>query len=122
MLNFTKIKIISIYVIFILISSFAFLNIFSSENYFLKKKVNLGLDLQGGSYLLLEIDTKPLLKERLQDKVVEIKKFLKKNDFKFNSFLIKDNSISFNLENNNQKKFENLFFSTKNNSINLYID
>ena len=122
MLNFTKIKIISIYVIFILISSFAFLNIFSSENYFLKKKVNLGLDLQGGSYLLLEIDTKPLIKERLQDKVVEIKKFLKKNDFKFNSFLIKDNSISFNLENNNQKKFENLFFSTKNNSINLYID
>ena len=122
MLNFTKIKIISIYVIFILISSFAFLNIFSNENYFLKKKVNLGLDLQGGSYLLLEIDTKPLLKERLQDKVVEIKKFLKKNDFKFNSFLIKDNSISFNLENNNQKKFENLFFSTKNNSINLYID
>ena len=122
MLNFTKIKIISIYVIFILISSFAFLNIFSSENYFFKKKVNLGLDLQGGSYLLLEIDTKPLLKERLQDKVVEIKKFLKKNDFKFNSFLIKDNSISFNLENNNQKKFENLFFSTKNNSINLYID
>ena len=84
--------------------------------------MNLGLDLQGGSYLLLEIDTKPLLKERLQDKVVEIKKFLKKNDFKFNSFLIKDNSISFNLENNNQKKFENLFFSTKNNSINLYID
>ena len=122
MLNFTKIKIISIYVIFILISSFAFLNIFSSENYFLKKKVNLGLDLQGGSYLLLEIDTKPLLKERLQDKVVEIKKFLKKNDFKINFFLIKNNSISFNLENNNQKKFENLFFSTKNNSINLYID
>ena len=122
MLNFTKIKIISIYVIFILISSFAFLNIFSSENYFLKKKVNLGLDLQGGSYLLLEIDTKPLLKERLQDKVVEIKKFLKKNNFKFNSFLIKDNTISFNLENNNQKKFKNLFFSTKNNSINLYID
>ncbi len=122
MLNFTKIKIISIYAIFILISSFAFLNFFSSENFIFKKKVNLGLDLQGGSYLLLEIDTQPLLKERLQDKVVEIKKFLKKNDLKFDSFLIKDNSISFNLGDNNQKKFENLFFSTKNNSINLYID
>ena len=42
----------------------------------LLKKVNLGLDLQGGSYLLLEIDTKPLLKERLQEKIIPLKKFL----------------------------------------------
>ena len=78
MLNFTKIKIISIYFILLLLTSFASLNLFSDKNLVIKKKVNLGLDLQGGSYLLLEIDTKPLIKERLQDKVVEIKKFLKK--------------------------------------------
>ena len=122
MLNFTKIKIILIYFIFLFLSTFAFLNFFSNENLFLKKKVNLGLDLQGGSYLLLEIDTQPLIKERLQDKVVEIKKFLKKNDFKYNSFVIKDDSINFKIENNNEKKFKNLFFSTKNNTINQYID
>tara|TARA_A100001011_G_scaffold310441_1_gene327071 strand:+ start:1470 stop:3017 length:1548 start_codon:yes stop_codon:yes gene_type:complete len=121
-LNFTKIKIILIYFIFLLLSSFAFLNIFSDENLPLQKRVNLGLDLQGGSYLLLEIDTKPLIKERLQDKVVEIKKFLKKNDFKYNSFQVKDDSINFIIENDSEKKFQNLFFSTKNNMINQYID
>ena len=121
MLNFTNIKIISIYVIFILLSSFAFLNILSNDSFFLKKKVNLGLDLQGGSYLLLEIDTKPLLRERLQDKVIQIKKFLKNNDFEYNSFSVNDNSINFKIE-NDDKRFENLFFSTKNNSINMYID
>ena len=122
MLNFTKIKIVSIYFIFILLSFFALLNIIQDNNLPLNKKVNLGLDLQGGSYLLLEIDTKPLIKERLQDKVVEIKKFLKENNLEYNSFKIKDDSINFKIENNNEKKFENLFFSKKNNSINQYID
>ena len=122
MLNFTKIKIISIYLIFIFLSSFAFLNIFSDENSLLNKKVNLGLDLQGGSYLLLEIDTKPLIKERLQDKVVELKKFLKKNNFNYSSFEIFDDSISFKIENDDEKKFQNLFFLKNNNTINQYID
>ena len=122
MLNFTKIKIIIIYFILLLLTSFASLNLFSDENSIIKKKVNLGLDLQGGSYLLLEIDTKPLIKERLQDKVVEIKKFLKKNNFNYNSFKISEDKINFVIENNNQKKFQNLFFSTKDNSINQYID
>ena len=122
MLNFTKIKTISIYLIFLFLSFFAFLNIFSEDILPFKKKVNLGLDLQGGSYLLLEIDTKPLVKERLQDKVVEIKKFLKNNNFDYNSFKIKDDTINFNIENDNEKKFQNLFFSKKNNSINQYID
>ena len=122
MLNFTKIKIISIYFIFLLLSSFAFLNIFSDEVSPLKKKVNLGLDLQGGSYLLLEIDTKPLIKERLQDKVVEIKKYLKKNSFNYDSFKITENSINFIIKNDSDKRFKNLFFLTKNNIINPYID
>ena len=112
MLNFTKIKIIIIYFIFLFLTSFAALNFFSEDNLPLKK-VNLGLDLQGGSYLLLEIDTSPLIRERLQDKVVEIKKFLKKNDFDYNSFKIKEDSINFNIKNNNEKKFQSLFFSKK---------
>ena len=39
---------------------FSFTNfIDNQDNLFFSKKVNLGLDLQGGSYLLLEIDIKP---------------------------------------------------------------
>ena len=122
MLNFTKIKIILIYFILLTLSSFAFLNILSDNNSFLKKKINLGLDLQGGSYLLLEIDTKPLIKERLQDKVIQIKKYLKKNNFIYNSFKIEDEVIKFKIENDEEKKFKNLFFSTNNNPVNQYID
>ena len=107
MLNFTKLKIITIYFILLLLISFAALNLIYDKNPILKKKVNLGLDLQGGSYLLLEIDTQPLIKERLQDKVVEIKKFLKKNNFEYNSFKINDNFINFNIENDTNKKFQN---------------
>ncbi len=122
MLNFTKIKIISIYFIFLFLASFAFLNI-SSETFLpVKKKVNLGLDLQGGSYLLLEIDTKPLIRERLQDKVVEIKKYLKKNNFNYNSFTISDTEIKFIINNDEEKRFQNLFFEKKNNTVNQYID
>ena len=45
---------------------FAIPSIIYSENpsnWFLNNKVNLGLDLQGGSYLLLEVETDVLLKE-----------------------------------------------------------
>ena len=79
MLNFSKTKVIFIYLVFFLISIFTILNFIDFDNNFFKKKVNLGLDLQGGSYLLLEIDTEPLINERLQSKVIPIKKFLNKN-------------------------------------------
>ena len=74
MLNFSKTKIIFIYLVFLLISLFAILNFTEIDKPFLKKKVNLGLDLQGGSYLLLEIDSSQLEKKALQSKVVPIKK------------------------------------------------
>ena len=44
MLNFTKIKIIIIYFILFLLTSFASLNLFYDENPILKKKVNLEFD------------------------------------------------------------------------------
>ena len=74
MLNFSKINIFFIYFIFVLISVFSVLNFQNKDNILINKKVNLGLDLQGGSYLLLEIDTEPLIKERIQSK-----EFLSKN-------------------------------------------
>ena len=48
------------------------------KNPLINKKVNLGLDLQGGSYLLLEIDSDPLIKEKIQSKVIPIKKVIKR--------------------------------------------
>ena len=56
MLYFSKLKIIFILFITLIFIFFASSNIFKIDNNLFKKKINLGLDLQGGSYLLLEID------------------------------------------------------------------
>ena len=108
MLSFTKIKVLSIYLILILTIFFASLNF--ENNNLLNKKVNLGLDLQGGSYILLEIDTKPLVNQKLQTKVIAIKKLLNKNEINFKSFTISSDNISLTINKKKQDKFKNLFF------------
>ena len=37
-----------------------------SDNWFLNNKINLGLDLQGGSYLLLQVESDVLINEELE--------------------------------------------------------
>ena len=74
MLNFSKINIFLIYVIFFLVSFFSVLNIQNKDNLIIDKKVNLGLDLQGGSYLLLEINSDSLIEEKIQSKIIPIKR------------------------------------------------
>ncbi len=39
----------------------------NSNNWFFDNKINLGLDLQGGSYLLLEVQTEVLMQEELNN-------------------------------------------------------
>jgi len=120
-LNFSKTKIISIYLLLIIIGFFSFLN-FQGEKKFLNKQVNLGLDLQGGSYLLLEIDTKKLIQERIQNKVVPIKKILREQNIEYTNFLISETDVSFDFNKGNLEKFKSLFFLKKSeNSINPFI-
>ncbi len=120
MLNFTKIKVFSIYIILLIAIFFTSLNF--KNNNFLDKKVNLGLDLQGGSYILLEIDTSPLINQKLQAKVIPIKKFLNKNKIQFKNFLILKNTISFDVEQDQYSKLKNLFFAKqKENVVNTFI-
>ena len=78
MLNFSKINVVIIYFIFIFLAFFSILNFQNSKNSLINKKINLGLDLQGGSYLLLEINSDPLVKEKIQSKVIPLKQLLKK--------------------------------------------
>ena len=120
MLNFSKINIFLIYFIFLLISFFSVLNFQNPEDAFIDKKVNLGLDLQGGSYLLLEINSDPLVKEKIQSKVITLKKLLKENNLNYSNFVINDKDLTFKL--NDIEKFKLLFFSKKDNFLNPYID
>ena len=121
MLNFSKIKIILIYISFLLISFFCYSNFSDSDNVILKKKINLGLDLQGGSYLLLEVDSTPLQKRRIQSKVIPLKKKLLENKIKFTNFKIQDNKIVLNILENDKEKFENFFSDKNNNDINVFL-
>ena len=76
MLNFSKINVLIIYLLFLVIAAFSILNFQNENNQFIKKKINLGLDLQGGSYLLLEVDTKPMINRKIQSLVLPLKKKL----------------------------------------------
>ena len=78
MLNFSKINIIFIYIIFLSISIFSVLNFQNKNNIIIDKKVNLGLDLQGGSYLLLEINSDSLIKGKNSIKSYTFKKIIKR--------------------------------------------
>ena len=120
MLNFSKINIIFIYLIFFSVSIFSILNFQKSDDLFIKKKVNLGLDLQGGSYLLLEINSDSLVKEKIQSKVIPLKKLLNENSISYSNFKIKDKSVSFKVS--DTKKFDLFFYSKKENQVNPYID
>ena len=122
MLNFSKIKITFIYLTFFLISTFCILNFFQSEEYFFKKKINLGLDLQGGSYLLLEVDSSPLQKRHLQAKVIPLKKKLIEKKINYREFKINEKEINFEISKDDKKKFEEFFISTKDNDINVFLN
>ena len=77
MLYFSKLKIISITLISIILFFFTLSNLTNFDDSFFEKKINLGLDLQGGSYLLLEIDNSPVVVKELQNKITTLKNYFK---------------------------------------------
>ena len=120
MLNFSKINVLIIYLLFLVIAAFSILNFQNENNQFIKKKINLGLDLQGGSYLLLEINSDSLVKDKIQSKVIPLKKLLKENNINYNNFKINDNNLTLSID--NIDKFDLLFNLRKDNLVNPYID
>jgi len=118
-LNFTKLKVTFVYLVLFALVFFASLNL--KNNNLLDKKVNLGLDLQGGSYILLEIDTNPLISQRIQNKVIPIKKLLNENEIKYEDFNVKENEITFLIDEAKQNTFKNLFLRKTDNQVNNFI-
>jgi protein-export membrane protein SecD len=120
-LYFTKFKVLTIYIFIICISFFTLSNFLSDDNKLINKKINLGLDLQGGSYLLLEIDNRPIILQKLQVKLTSLKNDLIKNDIKFKNIKAIDNKILFDVDEVNKNKFIKIF-EDKNSTINNYFD
>ena len=120
MLYFSKAKLVVIYFVILFLSLISVANLFESEkNLLLSKKVNLGLDLQGGSYLLLEVDSQPAFKQKMQDKVISIRKAFKKEKIKYKNLKLLNETITFQLSKSDIGIFES-FFLNKENSINKY--
>jgi len=76
-LYFSKLRIISVLIFTLVISYFAVSNFLKLDDDYFSKNIKLGLDLQGGSYLLLEIDNEPVITQKLQSKLIELKRYFK---------------------------------------------
>ena len=121
MLYFSKLRIALVTLaslFFIFIASSNFLN---TENNLITKKINLGLDLQGGSYLLLEIDNGPVILQKLQNTTTIIRNFLKNEKVNFSDLRIQDNKIIFNIPKNDTELVQT-FFLDKESEINPYFN
>ncbi len=120
MLYFSKLKIISVIIFTIIISFFTISNFINIDNKFFSRNINLGLDLQGGSYLLLEIDNTPVIIQKLQNKLSSLKKFLNDNDVRSTNFkIVDDKKISFVVDETSLDKVLSLL-KDKESEINPY--
>ena len=118
MLYFSKLKLFTIYFIIIFLTAFSLVNFIDvKDNYILSKKVNLGLDLQGGSYLLLEVDSSPIINQNLQQKLLNLRKYLINNNLKYKNLKIIDQSINFiiNSDDKDYEENDNKLFGDNNN-------
>ena len=110
MLYFSKLRIISIILFTLLLSYFAASNFFKIDDNFFNRNINLGLDLQGGSYLLLEIDNEPVVIQQLQNKLLQIKNYLKERNINYKNIILKNNKfISFEINEDQLDQTKELF-------------
>ena len=110
----------SIIVILVIFSGiiFAIPSIIYSENpsnWFLNNKVNLGLDLQGGSYLLLEVETDVLLKEELENISDTVRQISRNEKVNITNVIAEEDQIQFRFKNTSSiKNIRNQFIKKYN--------
>ena len=98
MLYFSKLRIFFVALISLFFIFVASSNLFKIDNSFFNKKINLGLDLQGGSYLLLEIDNSPVIEQKLQNLSITIRNYFKEQNIRIKSLKYLDQTISFSVD------------------------
>ena len=98
MLYFSKLRIIFISLISLIFIFFASSNLLKFSNEILNKKINLGLDLQGGSYLLLEIDNSPVIEQKLQNLSITIRNYFKEKNIRIKNIKLSDQQLSFSVD------------------------
>ena len=119
MLYFSKLRILFISLFSLLFILIASSNLIKIGDGFFDKKINLGLDLQGGSYLLLEIDNTPVIDQKLQNLTTTIRNYFKDKDIKINNIKIDNQDIFFNVLVKNKQQIIDIF-DDENSDINPY--
>ena len=75
--------------------------------------------MQGGSYLLLEIDNNPVIEQKLQNLTSVIRNYFKDDNIKINNIKIDEQSILFNVSDQYRQKIIDTF-NDENSEINPY--
>jgi len=119
MLYFSKLRIILVSLFVLFFITIASNNILSSDNRFIDKKINLGLDLQGGSYLLLEIDNAPVIEQKLQNTSTLVRSFFKEKNIRIANLDLDNEKLSFSVEDQFKQQVIDEFRS-ENSDINPY--
>ena len=119
MLYFSKFRIISIIVVSLFFILIASSNLLKFENNLFNKKINLGLDLQGGSYLLLEIDNNPVIEQKIQNLSITIRNYFKDKNIRIKNLKIIGQKISFSVNDNFKQNVLDTF-NDKESELNPY--
>ena len=119
MLYFSKLRILFVTLFSLLFILIASSNLFKFDDSFFNKKINLGLDLQGGSYLLLEIDNEPVIEQKLQNLTTTIRNYFKEKNIKVNNIKIDNQNIFFNVADLDKQAVLDVF-QDENSDLNPY--
>ncbi len=121
MLYFSKIRIFLITSFTLLFVCIFLSNFTKSDNFIFNKKINLGLDLQGGSYLLLEINNSPVITQKLQNSIPTFKKFFKEKNINLKNFkILDDNFLLFEANEDKISIIQEILEDKEDNFINEY--
>ena len=110
MIHLPKWRVWGIFVTCIVGLVIALPNFLSSEareslpHWFPKQTVTLGLDLQGGSHLLLEVDLKAAMKDKLEALLENTRKILRTEKIGYSNLSIADDKVKFTLRESFQKE------------------
>jgi len=120
-LYFSKIRIFLISFFTLIFVCIFISNFIKSDDFIFNKKINLGLDLQGGSYLLLEIDNSPVITQKLQNLIPTLKKFFKEKKINLTNFkIINDELLIFQANEDKVDKVKEILENKEDNFINQY--
>ena len=117
-------KFISSIAIIIFSIFFAFPSLFDFgdhlPNWWSKNKLKLGLDLQGGSQLLLQVETEEAIQEKLATQTEDIRIELAKANIQSQGLKLVNNIISVKVNENDIKKLKNII--QENNQLDFEYD